>query len=255
MMVVHDSLGSRDERLKAGQSFTGDGNFSAGRQNWNMEFKDATSAAQAAAEPAERASLAARAAAELSRSSESQRSEVQSSGGGGPGMYDTSKHEHFHKDSATSSVPDRNPRFQNERTDNLQHENLATATRQFHNDDHATSGGAGQVKYGTSSIHEHFPKDLVISSSLDRTSRFQHERTDGSQHDNLARATRHHNESHGTSDRPGSQVPGSITKDNPFASPGEGDKYMQKRLSQEDSRDKMIMKKSSGRTESESMKL
>ncbi|XP_010267034.1 PREDICTED: uncharacterized protein LOC104604416 isoform X2 [Nelumbo nucifera] len=44
------------------------------KHNWNMEFKDATSAAQAAAESAERASIAARAAAELSRqySSESQ---------------------------------------------------------------------------------------------------------------------------------------------------------------------------------------
>ncbi|CAM8889657.1 unnamed protein product [Rhodiola kirilowii] len=40
--------------------------FAAGRQNWNMEFTDATSAAQAAAEAAERASMAARAAAELS---------------------------------------------------------------------------------------------------------------------------------------------------------------------------------------------
>lgn len=37
-----------------------------GRQGWNMEFTDAASAAQAAAESAERASLAARAAAELS---------------------------------------------------------------------------------------------------------------------------------------------------------------------------------------------
>ncbi|KAK4762595.1 hypothetical protein SAY86_008363 [Trapa natans] len=36
------------------------------QQNWNMEFKDATAAAQAAAESAERASMAARAAAELS---------------------------------------------------------------------------------------------------------------------------------------------------------------------------------------------
>ncbi|KAL9252987.1 IST1-like protein [Drosera capensis] len=36
------------------------------RQNWNMEFKDATAAAQAAAESAERASMAARAAAQLS---------------------------------------------------------------------------------------------------------------------------------------------------------------------------------------------
>ncbi|GAB2292485.1 hypothetical protein Dimus_026721 [Dionaea muscipula] len=39
---------------------------SPARQNWNMEFKDATAAAQAAAESAERASMAARAAAELS---------------------------------------------------------------------------------------------------------------------------------------------------------------------------------------------
>ncbi|GLT79049.1 hypothetical protein SLA2020_505590 [Shorea laevis] len=48
-------------------SYSADGStFSPGRQNWNMEFKDATAAAQAAAESAERASMAARAAAELS---------------------------------------------------------------------------------------------------------------------------------------------------------------------------------------------
>ncbi|KAM0932542.1 putative vacuolar protein sorting-associated protein Ist1 [Dioscorea sansibarensis] len=40
---------------------------SLNQQNWNMGFKDATSAAQAAAESAERASVAARAAAELAR--------------------------------------------------------------------------------------------------------------------------------------------------------------------------------------------
>ena len=40
--------------------------FPLGRHNWNMEFKDAVSAAQAAAESAEHASMAARAAAELS---------------------------------------------------------------------------------------------------------------------------------------------------------------------------------------------
>ncbi|KAG8636155.1 hypothetical protein MANES_16G104700v8 [Manihot esculenta] len=40
--------------------------FSLGRNSWNMEFKDATAAAQAAAESAERASMAARAAAQLS---------------------------------------------------------------------------------------------------------------------------------------------------------------------------------------------
>ncbi|XP_061347659.1 uncharacterized protein LOC133293137 [Gastrolobium bilobum] len=40
--------------------------FPMNRQNWNMEFKDAVSAAQAAVESAERASMAARAALELS---------------------------------------------------------------------------------------------------------------------------------------------------------------------------------------------
>ncbi|MCI90032.1 IST1-like protein, partial [Trifolium medium] len=40
--------------------------FPPSRQNWNMEFKDAASAAQAAAESADRATMAARAAAEFS---------------------------------------------------------------------------------------------------------------------------------------------------------------------------------------------
>lgn len=59
------------------QSISGHENsHSLGRQNWNVQFKDATSAAQAAAESAELASMAARAAAELSRqySSESPKS-------------------------------------------------------------------------------------------------------------------------------------------------------------------------------------
>ncbi|XP_038699424.1 uncharacterized protein LOC119996742 isoform X2 [Tripterygium wilfordii] len=51
-------LGAGSEGMEHRHSFTG--------QNWNMEFKDATAAAQAAAESAERASMAARAAAELS---------------------------------------------------------------------------------------------------------------------------------------------------------------------------------------------
>lgn len=62
-------------------SFSRKGNsFPLDRQNWSMEFKDATSAAQAAAESAERASMAARAAAELSRqhSMESQKSSTYS---------------------------------------------------------------------------------------------------------------------------------------------------------------------------------
>ncbi|XP_043721216.1 uncharacterized protein LOC122668747 [Telopea speciosissima] len=58
---------SRTERQEYGHPSSRDENvFPLNRHNWNMEFKDATSAAQAAAESAERASMAARAAAELS---------------------------------------------------------------------------------------------------------------------------------------------------------------------------------------------
>ncbi|WOK99226.1 hypothetical protein Cni_G07938 [Canna indica] len=58
-------------------------NASMHRSNWKMEFKDATSAAEAAAESAERASMAARAAAELASRGNISR---QSSGG----SYETS---------------------------------------------------------------------------------------------------------------------------------------------------------------------
>ncbi|KAM5547459.1 putative secreted beta-glucosidase adg3 [Rosa sericea] len=56
---------TRSDRMEI-HAFPGDQN-SSGRQNWNMQFKDAASAAQAAAESAELAGMAARAAAELSR--------------------------------------------------------------------------------------------------------------------------------------------------------------------------------------------
>ncbi|XP_057468196.1 uncharacterized protein LOC130757478 [Actinidia eriantha] len=59
--------GAGSERMEVRHSYYEDESaFSSGRQGWNMEFKDATAAAQAAAESAERASMAARAAAELS---------------------------------------------------------------------------------------------------------------------------------------------------------------------------------------------
>ncbi|KAK4432932.1 IST1-like protein [Sesamum alatum] len=82
-----------DERA---QLFQGDSNaIPLDRQRWNMEFKDATAAAQAAAESAERASMAARAAAELSSrgrimrqySTESHKSDGPALKDGGPETY------------------------------------------------------------------------------------------------------------------------------------------------------------------------
>ncbi|KAF8388852.1 hypothetical protein HHK36_025532 [Tetracentron sinense] len=59
--------GSETEGREFRRPFSeGENAFTLNKQNWNMKFKDATSAAQAAAESAERASMAARAAAELS---------------------------------------------------------------------------------------------------------------------------------------------------------------------------------------------
>ncbi|CAL0324257.1 unnamed protein product [Lupinus luteus] len=57
--------GSQEKGFRDSNSGNGS-SFSMGRKKWNMEFKDAASAAQAAAESAERAAVAARAAAELS---------------------------------------------------------------------------------------------------------------------------------------------------------------------------------------------
>ncbi|KAG6424093.1 hypothetical protein SASPL_114505 [Salvia splendens] len=78
------------------QFFQGDSNgIPRDGQKWNMNFTDATSAAQAAAESAELASMAARAAAELSSrgrisrqySTESHKSDDHSPRGGGPDTY------------------------------------------------------------------------------------------------------------------------------------------------------------------------
>ncbi|KAK9274926.1 hypothetical protein L1049_022181 [Liquidambar formosana] len=103
--------GTRAEGMEFRHSFSGDGNaFPSGGQNWNMEFKDATSAAQAAAESAERASMAARAAAELSSrgkitrqySRESQKPSIYGFRDEDPGKYAGSElhGEHLAKDSA-----------------------------------------------------------------------------------------------------------------------------------------------------------
>lgn len=75
------------------QIFRGDSNtIPYDRPRWNMEFKDATSAAQAAAESAEMASMAARAAAELSRrDSLTRQSDDHSPRDGAPHTYMRSK--------------------------------------------------------------------------------------------------------------------------------------------------------------------
>lgn len=114
------SSGNGTEQVEYKQSFHGNENaFPSGGQNWNMEFTDATSAAQAAAESAERASMAARAAAELSRqySSESQKSSRHVPKDERPQFYANSKlqRDHAAKDAENNVLHGRNFGIREER--------------------------------------------------------------------------------------------------------------------------------------------
>ena len=140
-------VGTGSEGRESRQSYSGDGNaFSSGRQNWNMEFKDATAAAQAAAESAERASMAARAAAELSSrakftgqySMESQKSSAYGLSHEGSQNYAETKFqgEHLAKGPVNNDFPRRNSRKHYEQVDHTEQDNLAGAADRFHRDGH-----------------------------------------------------------------------------------------------------------------------
>lgn len=87
--------------------------FPTGRQNWNMEFKDAASAAQAAAESADRAAMAAKAAAEFSNleninrqySSGLHSSPGRGSRGEAPKAYPFHDDKHLSSSSVNSTMP------------------------------------------------------------------------------------------------------------------------------------------------------
>lgn len=91
------------------------------RQNWNMEFKDATSAAQAAAESAEQAALAARAAARFSN-----QEKIANHHSTGPHVSDSrDKPPHFTAPSGSSgesSLDDQKPKISNQHIDHTRHD-------------------------------------------------------------------------------------------------------------------------------------
>ena len=137
--------GAGFERMEVGHSYYEDESaFSSGRQGWNMEFKDATSAAQAAAESAERASIAARAAAELSSrgkitsqySTESQESNICSSRYERHTENAASKlpTQQFPKNSEHNSFHGRNPQKQTGQVDNYEHDNPDEAAENIYRD-------------------------------------------------------------------------------------------------------------------------
>ncbi|PSS15531.1 Flocculation protein [Actinidia chinensis var. chinensis] len=137
--------GSGSERMEVRHSYYEDENsFSSRRQGWNMEFTDATSAAQAAAESAERASMAARAAAELSSrgkitsqySTESQKSNIYSSRYERHTENTASKlpTQQFPKNSEHNSFHSRNPQKQTDQVDNYEHDNPDEAAENIYRD-------------------------------------------------------------------------------------------------------------------------
>ncbi|XP_075643404.1 uncharacterized protein LOC142614732 isoform X1 [Castanea sativa] len=141
------SSGTGSEEKEFRQSYSGDGNaFSSSRQNWNMEFKDATAAAQAAAESAERASMAARAAAELSSrekftgqySMESPKSSAYGLNREGSQKYAESKLQGKHpaKGPISNASPRRNSWKQDVQVDHTEQDNLAGAADRYYRDDH-----------------------------------------------------------------------------------------------------------------------
>lgn len=141
------SSGTGSEEKEFRQSYSGDSNaFSSSRQNWNMEFKDATAAAQAAAESAERASMAARAAAELSSrekftgqySMESPKSSAYGLSHEGSQKYAESKLQggHLAKGPISNASPRRNSWKQDVQVDHTEQDNLAGAADRFYRDDH-----------------------------------------------------------------------------------------------------------------------
>ncbi|XP_059634859.1 uncharacterized protein LOC132277129 [Cornus florida] len=184
------------ERMEVEQSFSRDRNeFSFGVQNWNMEFKDATSAAQAAAESAERASMAARAAAELSSlgkisrqySTESQKLNVHGIKDKGPGNYDALKlpGEHLANNSVNNSFNDRNPEIHNEQIYGIEHDYLVRNSEGFYQDGH---DGTKRSSQSASSRPRRTSIDDDAPNRLEKVDRYSQR---GSSEDESVKANEH----------------------------------------------------------------
>ncbi|KAF5458905.1 hypothetical protein F2P56_022898 [Juglans regia] len=174
------SSGNETEETESRHSYSGSGNaLSMGRQNWNMEFKDATAAAQAAAESAERASMAARAAAELSSrakvikqySMKSHKSSTDVLSGEGSQKHSSSESrgEHLAKRPVSNAFPGRNSSIHDE-IDHAERDIVAGATESFYRDGHkdsATSTWSASLKSTTASIDKN-----PLANSSQQTDRY-----------------------------------------------------------------------------------
>ncbi|XWS69983.1 hypothetical protein CRYUN_Cryun03dG0010200 [Craigia yunnanensis] len=136
--------GTENQGMEFMKSYSGNESaFSSPRQHWNMEFKDATSAAQAAAESAERASMAARAAAELSsRGNISQQYSTESHMSSSHGMRDEEprkytgsafQNEHLARHPVNISLHGRNSRNYEQTDGNEQHNRAGESENVYSN--------------------------------------------------------------------------------------------------------------------------
>ncbi|KAI7727186.1 hypothetical protein M8C21_026999 [Ambrosia artemisiifolia] len=121
---THDNVGPSglgSGMMNTRHSFNSHSNNSSfGKEMWNMEFKDATSAAQAAAESAERASIAARAAAQLSSQDKIKRqysTESYSSEQSPRVSSEYTGQHNFHDSYNSSSFNNRKSKIQNQQMD------------------------------------------------------------------------------------------------------------------------------------------
>ncbi|KAK1549866.1 hypothetical protein Q3G72_009195 [Acer saccharum] len=148
--------GSSAVRMEFRHPYSGQGQpFSSGSQSWNMEFTDATAAAQAAAESAERASMAARAAAELaSRGNSTRRYSTESHRDEESQRYadSTLRNEHHAKGPINNSFHGRNSRTHLEQIDGNQQHDVLGINENFRRESLKSTDKSASLKSNVASV-------------------------------------------------------------------------------------------------------
>lgn len=170
--------GTGVQRTEFRDSHSADGGtFSPGKQNWNMEFKDATAAAQAAAESAERASMAARAAAQLAgRGDISRQHSTESYKSSSYGMRD----EMPHKDAGSTSQNLQGAEFSSRANMSRQHSTESHKSASYGARDEVPQNYAGPT--GQRGHHRGDPVNTLRHESY---SGMHHEQIESSKQNNL----------------------------------------------------------------------
>ncbi|OIW03984.1 hypothetical protein TanjilG_30260 [Lupinus angustifolius] len=177
-------IGSQEKEFRYSNSGNGNSFFMA-RQNWNMEFKDAASAAQAAAESAEHASMAARAAAELSNYENMSRK--YSSGSNSysgrrfrevPEEYVVHDGKHLPTGSVNSTFHGRGSSMHNEPITAKEKDNLVGALNEYYRTSHESVVHAQSASLSSSSSAH----GSQIADMYQKNNTFEHKNSDLHEH-------------------------------------------------------------------------